>query len=79
MNKNEYDRLVELGYVEAGTLVIKVDDINTINLTEEQVKQEAAKQGTRYDKGVVIIDKNGKGKKVSSLMFGYNKQNIKEK
>lgn len=76
MNKNEYDRLVELGYVEAGTLVIKVDDINTINLTEEQVKQEAAKQGTRYDKGVVIIDKNGKGKKVSSLMFGYNKQNI---
>ena len=27
MNSNEYERLIKEGYIESGTLVIKVDDI----------------------------------------------------
>lgn len=75
-NNNEQENLIQNGYIESGTLVINVDDITKMTLTEEQVKQEAAKQNVRYDKGVVIVDKNGNTKKVSSLLFGYNKHNV---
>ena len=76
MNSNEYERLIKEGYIESGTLVIKVDDITKMQLILEQVKLEAAKQRARQDKGVVIVDKHGRMKKVSSLLMGYNKHNI---
>lgn len=75
-NTNEYERLIKEGYIEEGTLVIKVDDITRMQLTEEQVKSAASNQGVRHDKGVVVIDKQGRMKKISSIMMGYNKKNI---
>lgn len=73
--KVDYERLVKEGYIEAGTLVIQVDDITKLQLTSEEVKPEDSIQ-TRQDKGVVVVDKYGRMKKVSSLMFGYNKKGV---
>ena len=73
--KLDYESLVKEGYIEAGTLVIQVDDITKLQLTSEEVKPEDSIQ-TRQDKGVVVIDKYGRMKKVSSLMFGYNKKGV---
>lgn len=73
---NEYERLIKEGYIEAGTLVIHVDDITKLELSQEEVKPDLQQQGIRQDKSVVVIDKQGRMKKVSSLMFGYNKNNI---
>ena len=74
---NEYERLVKEGYIEAGTLVIRVDDITKLELSSEEVKPEDVKQAHRQDKTVVVIDKEGRMKKISSLMFGYNKSQVK--
>ena len=74
---NEYEKLVRNGYIEEGTLIVHVDDITKMNLASEEVKPEDAKQMVRQDKSVVVIDKNGRMQKVSSLMFGYNKDEVK--
>ena len=74
---NEYEKLVRNGYIEEGTLIVHVDDITKMNLASEEVKPEDAKQMVRQDKSVVVIDKNGRMQKVSSLMFGYNKDKVK--
>ncbi len=71
----EYQRLVKEGYIEAGTLVIQVDDITKLKLTAEEVKPKGVIQ-QRQDKGVLVVDKQGRTKKVSSLMFGYNKKGV---
>lgn len=76
IDNNEYENLVKAGYIEAGTLVIKVDDITRIELSPEEIKAAASKQGARQDKAVVLIDKQGRMKKLSSLMFGYNKGQV---
>lgn len=76
INSKEYERLVKDGYVESGSLVIQVDDITKIELTPEQVKSVESKQRERQDKSVVLVDKQGRVKKLSSLMFGYNKQQV---
>ena len=76
IDNNEYEKLVKAGYIEAGTLVIKVDDITRIELSPEEIKSAASKQGARQDKAVVLIDKQGRMKKLSSLMFGYNKDQV---
>lgn len=77
IDNNEYEKLVKEGYIEAGSLVIRVDDITKIELSPEQVKSELSKQGFREDKQVVLVDAQGRTKKLSSLMFGYNKQGVK--
>ena len=77
IDNKEYERLVKEGYIEAGSLVIRVDDITKIELSPEQVKSEMSKQGFREDKQVVLVDSQGRTKKLSSLMFGYNKQGVK--
>lgn len=74
---NGYEELVKKGYIETGTFVIKVDDITKLNLSQEEVKNSFASQKEREDKAVVVVDKYGRAKKVSSIMFGYNKKNIK--
>ena len=38
IDNNEYEKLVKAGYIEAGTLVIKVDDITRIELSPEKIK-----------------------------------------
>ncbi len=76
MQENEYERLVREGYIEAGTLVIHVDDITTLDLSTEEVKPEGMSGKQREDKKVVLIDKQGRMKRVSSLMFGYNKKKV---
>lgn len=43
---NEYEKLVKVGYIEAGTLVIKVEDITRIELSPEKIKA-ISKQGAR--------------------------------
>ena len=43
---NEYEKLVKAGYIEAGTLVIKVEDITRIELSPEKIKA-ISKQGAR--------------------------------
>ena len=55
IDNNEYENLVKAGYIEAGTLVIKVDDITRIELSPEEIKAAASKQGARQDKAVVLI------------------------
>ena len=74
---NEYEKLVKEGYIESGTLMVYVDDITKLELTSEEVKSYEVSQQARQDKGVAVIDKQGRVKKVSSLMFGYNKNNVK--
>lgn len=73
---NTYEKLVKQGYIEAGTLVIRVDDITKLELSSQEVKPEETNQKTRQDKSVVVIDNQGRMKKVSSLLLGYNKKNI---
>ena len=39
IDNNEYENLVKAGYIEAGTLVIKVDDITRIELSPEEIEK----------------------------------------
>ena len=53
---NTYEKLVRDGYIEAGTLVIPVDDLTRLEITDEQVKPDGINI-ERHDKGVIIYDK----------------------
>lgn len=72
---SEYEKLIQDGYIEAGTLVVYVDDLTKLDLKPSEVKPEGAK-GERQDKEVVVIDRQGRRKKVSSLLLGYNKKQV---
>jgi len=72
---NTYEKLVQDGYIEAGTLVIPVDDLTRLEITDEQVKPDGINI-ERHDKGVIIYDKAGRMKKVSSILLGKNKNNV---
>ena len=76
INSSQYEKLIKEGYIESGSLVIRVDDITKIELSPEQVKSISSKQGARQDKAVVFVDAQGRVKKLSSLMFGYNKGQV---
>jgi len=70
------NNLLEHSYVENGTLIIDVDDITTLDIKEEEVNNLVSSQKKRFDKGVILRDKNGKEKKLSSILLGYNKRGI---
>lgn len=74
---SDYEKLIKQGYIEAGTLVVHVDDITKLELSSQEVKPEETNQKARQDKSVVVIDNQGHMKKVSSILLGYNKKNIK--
>ena len=60
-------------------MVIHVDDLTKLEITgrvHEEMKQEGVK-GERQDKSVVIVDNQGRRKRVSHLAFGYNKKAVK--
>lgn len=71
---NEYEQLLKQGYIESGTLVVHVDDLTKMNLSPQSLSQST--NGERQDKSVVIVDKQGRFKKVSSLMMGYDKERV---
>ena len=74
--ETDYEKLIKEGYIEEGTLVIHVDDLTKLEITgrvHEEMKQEGVK-GERQDKSVVIVDNQGRRKRVSHLAFGYNKK-----
>lgn len=72
---SEYERLIKEGYIEAGTLVVYVDDLTKMDLSTTEVKPDGVK-GERQDKDVVVIDKQGRSKKVSSILLGKNKKQV---
>ncbi|MGN1371446.1 MAG: hypothetical protein ACI4XM_04160 [Candidatus Coprovivens sp.] len=79
--ETEYEKLLREGYIEEGTLVIHVDDLSKMEISEhvhEEMKQEGVK-GERKDKSVVLVDNQGRRKRVSHLAFGYNKQGVQLK
>ena len=76
MQNNDYQKLIDEGYIPAGTLVIEVDDVTKLELSQAEVKPEGTTGPTREDKTVLVVDKQGRMKKVSSLMFGYNKKKV---
>lgn len=76
--ETEYEKLIREGYIEEGTLVIHVDDLSKMEITghvHEEMKQEGVK-GERQDKSVVLVDNQGRRKRVSHIAFGYNKQGV---
>lgn len=75
-NNSDYQKYIEEGYTEAGELVIRVEDITRMNLSEDELKRLSSKYAGRQDKAVIVIDKQGRTKKITSLSFGYNKANI---
>ena len=72
---SEYERLIKEGYIEEGTLVVYVDDLTKMDLSPAEVKPDGVK-GERQDKDVVVIDKQGRSKKVSSILLGKNKKQV---
>ena len=72
---SEYERLIKEGYIEEGTLVVYVDDLTKMDLSPSEVKPDGVK-GERQDKDVVVIDKQGRSKKVSSILLGKNKKQV---
>lgn len=75
MTSEGYEKLIADGYIESGTLFVPVDDITKLELSHQEVKPTGAKEA-RQDKSVIVIDNMGRTKKVSSLLFGYNKHNV---
>lgn len=77
-DENEYERLLKEGYIVEGKVDFNMPlagELTTLKLTEEAIKKTNAKQ-VRRDKTVVVHDKLGQTKKISSIMMGYNKQGI---
>lgn len=76
---SEYEKLIKEGYIEAGTLVVHVDDLAKMEISShvhEDMKREGAR-GERQDKSVVIVDKHGNRKRASHIPFGNNKKGVK--
>ena len=76
--ETEYEKLIREGYIEEGTLVIHVDDLSKMEVSghvHEEMKQEGVK-GERQDKSVVLVDNQGRRKRVSHIAFGYNKKGV---
>lgn len=72
---SEYERLIKEGYIEDGTLVVYIDDLTKMDLSPTEVKPDGV-QGERQDKDVIVIDKQGRSKKVSSILLGKNKKQV---
>ena len=73
---SEYEKLIEEGYIEAGTLVVHVDALTKMDLSLKEFKPNDNNKRQRHDKQVVIVDKQGRRKKVSSILLGYNKNQV---
>ena len=76
--ETDYEKLIKEGYIEEGTLVIHVDDLSKMEITG-QVHEEMKPEGVvseRHDKSVVLVDNQGRRKRVSHLAFGKNKQGV---
>ena len=76
--ETDYEKLVKEGYIEEGTLVIHVDDLSKMEITS-RVHEEMKPEGVvseRHDKSVVVVDNQGRRKRVSHLAFGKNKHGV---
>lgn len=80
--ESDYEKLIKQGYIEKGTLVVHVNDLSRLEITgrvHENMIPEGVHSRVRHDKSVVIVDDQGRKKKVSHLAFGYNKQGVQLK
>jgi len=69
MNQNEYERLITEGYTIDGSLPLDVSDLTQLN-----VKTESINSNPREDKTVIV--EGDVTKRVSTMMFGYNRSQI---
>lgn len=68
-NQNEYERLKAEGYTEE-EIKVALDSLSQLSISQEPLGEK------RDDRGVVATDASGVTMKTSSIMMGYNKQNI---
>lgn len=69
MDQNEFEKLISEGYTIDGSLALDVNDLTQLN-----VKTESINSTPREDKTVTV--EGDITKRVSSMMFGYNKSQI---
>ena len=65
--------LIKQGYEMKGPIKIDTDDLTKMGITTESINDTP-----REDK-TVVVESNGTSKRVSTMMFGYNKKGIKLK
>ena len=69
INRNEYEYLKKQGYTEEEIRVV-LDALSQLSIVTEPLAER------RDDRSVIATDSSGVEKRTSSIMMGYNKQNI---